>query len=85
MTNDPAKVIALAMVKDICPSCVCYEPQSCFNKVFCGGIPCPYFHPDNFYYDSELKRFWCRNWVDEDGCTKPPKAVETKSSPEHKA
>jgi len=74
MVDNPARTVALAIAEDICSSCVCcdqYGEQKTFFRD--SKDPCPFFHPDNFYYDSDLKRFWCRNWVDEDGNEKPPK------------
>jgi hypothetical protein len=75
MAEDPARTVALALAEEICPGCACAEHKMT-PRMFCRNkAPCPYFHPDNFYYDSGLKRFWCHNWVDIDGNHKPPKST----------
>jgi hypothetical protein len=60
--DNPAKTVALALARDICQDCVCCEWKD--------GIPCLFFQPNNFYYDSNLKHFWCHNWMGEEQ-TKP--------------
>lgn len=81
--QDPAMTVALALAEEICPGCVSRE-RNVTPRMFCRNkAPCPFFHPDNFYYDSELKRFWCHNWMDTQGNGKPPEKTKPKTSLEH--
>jgi len=69
MFNDPAKKLRDALAPDICPGCVDYrENARCLrNRIQGEHYPCEFFKPENFYYDNELHRFWCKNWFDETG------------------
>lgn len=62
----PMEKMAAVLIPDICPGCVYFDDkpvvQSCQKE--CLEKPCPFFLPSNFYYDSDLKRFWCRVWTD---------------------
>lgn len=69
--TDPAKTVALALAKEICRECVYREHSVASCLPFRRRVPCPLFHPDNFYYDSELRRFWCLNWMDNESNQKP--------------
>jgi len=71
MTDDPARTVALALAEGICPGCVCAYGKVTRRLLCRNQAPCPFFHPDNFYYDTTFKRFWCRNWVNERGETTP--------------
>ncbi len=71
MTDDPARIVALALAEDICPGCICANRKATPRTLCRNQAPCPFFHPDNFYYDSTLRRFWCLNWVNERGETAP--------------
>jgi hypothetical protein len=68
MSDNPARTVALALAEDVCPGCICAERKPSCSK---GKEPCPFFHPDNFYYDKKLKHFWCANWIDSKGNTEP--------------
>jgi hypothetical protein len=82
MSDDPARTVTLAMAEDICPSCTCCNRHGAEGVYFRDNKdPCPFFHPDNFYYDSKMKRFWCHNWVDKEENETPA----PKTSPEDKA
>lgn len=83
MADDPSRTIALAMAEDICPGCACCDKKGGFFRN--NRNPCPFFHPDNFYYDKGLERFWCQNWVDENGNEKPPEAPQSRILPARKA
>lgn len=70
--GNPTMTVALAIAEDVCPGCINLE-QKVTPRMFCRRkAPCSYFHPENFYYDNSLKRFWCHNWMDSEGNTKPP-------------
>lgn len=71
MTDDPSRIVALALAEDICSGCICANRKTTPRALSRNQAPCPFFHPDNFYYDSTLKRFWCYNWVNERGETIP--------------
>ena len=65
--DDQARSVALALAVDICRECACTNRMLPSGATCYPDSPCPYFHSRNFYYDSEHKRFWCCNWVNERG------------------
>lgn len=69
--DSQATLVALAIADEICGGCMLCE-RKVSPRMFCrNDRPCPYFHPANFYYDEQLKRFWCHNWVDKEGRGNP--------------
>lgn len=60
-SGDPAMIVAKALAEEICPGCV-YRGQKATFRVCREKAICPFFHPDNFYYDAGRKRFWCYNY-----------------------
>lgn len=81
--EDQAVTVALALAEDICPSCIHCE-RKVSPRMFCRNtVPCSFFHPANFYYDNQLKHFWCHNWTDKEGRGTPCETTGT--SPVYKA
>lgn len=69
--EDAAMIMGLSLAVDICPGCRHANPDILPIHYCMGRKPCPMFHPDNFYYNADLHRFWCYNWSDSQGRSKP--------------
>jgi hypothetical protein len=58
-----AKKVGMELAGDICPGCVYVENED-YEGLSCGeGSPCPMYKIENFYFDNDMKRFWCKNWL----------------------
>lgn len=80
--ENTAMRVGLALAVDICPGCA-HTDRSVSPRNYCRGLkPCPAFHPDNFYYDTQEHHFRCYNWMDGKG---NDKSTAVKTSPEHTA
>ena len=60
-----AKKVGIDLAKSICPGCVYLECRVSEKMIHSKKKPCPMFNVENFYYDSNRNRFWCKNWVGE--------------------
>ncbi len=61
--DDLAKKVGIELAENICPGCVYLENKVSKRMICSRKKPCPMFHIDNFYYDTNRNRFWCRNWI----------------------